>query len=143
MKNYHLQLLERPNRAHFWQELIERFTHEGEEFELRLWEDERDCLNPLLPYLASIPNTETTETVYRGVLTATTKALLFAAEVGDADGFVKLTPFFTLIFFSEAVVLSSEHYGTELILQNLNDAQDAALWQLLEPISDCFSILVY
>lgn len=107
----------------WWCELIISCANVGDEFQIRCWADERAEIEQALSFGEKVSSSWHDGTVIKGRITRAFLTYLTKLEKPEADVYNKMTPFFTIRLGD---VLSSEHYGTEIIISNPPDrAQDS------------------
>jgi len=94
-----------------WRALLEKHTESAKTFEIHCWSDETAEIALALEYGAVKKSRWRHGTIVEGAVTPELRTLLLTLpKPAAADGYNKMTPFFTVIFDNG---FSSEHYGTE------------------------------
>ena len=98
-----------------WKALMAEHLASASRFEIHCWSDETEAIALALRFGAVKPFDWKHGTVIAGTVTEEFRAFLldFPAPGRSADGYNKMTPFFT-IFLDTG--FSSEHYGTENVV---------------------------
>lgn len=140
MKTIQVQMLDHNVGSDWWKKIIQHFVKQGDEFEIRCWNEEQDEIKKALAYGSHIQDESNYETSIKGIVTEQMiKEFLTLSEPTDKTIYNKMTEFFT---FSVKNKIFSEHYGTELYLFNVPDDAVEAFKKIMFPCWEYFSISI-
>jgi len=108
----------------FWKAMIQKISQKVTEFEIRCWENEEPAIETGEKFGKRADNFVTKEIVYQGKVTKD-----FITEILNSyltgNGRLK---WFSIFFKKDnKIIFSSEHYGTEIIMHNINDEEIEAV----------------
>lgn len=112
----------------WWKTLVRLCARIGDEFEICCWADEKEEIEQAMPFGHKVPSSWHGGTVIQGGITKSFVNYLTALDKPEADIYNKMTPFFTVRLGG---VLSSEHYGTEVILSDVPAGIQKSVDQIL------------
>ncbi len=119
----------------WWLRLLREYVTLGEPFRARCWQDEAEQAQSLLRFGRLAPSPWRGGVVIEGTVTRELLCFLGAQPkpIRTADGYNRMTPFFTLEFGS---TLFSEHYGTEITLIHPPHQTSPAVEAILQALAD-------
>lgn len=88
------------------------------------------------------PTEDYNEISIKGVVTAELLAELLSDEPKDKSIYNKMTKYFTINVENEKCFLCSAHYGTEMYLERVSDADISFFESVVKQYDDCFSVSV-
>lgn len=135
-----LQMIEKKTSSDWWRELVEHFVNVGDTFEIRCWKEELDEIRQASLY--GNPTEDYNEISIKGVVTAELLAELLSDEPKDKSIYNKMTKYFTINVENEKCFLCSAHYGTEMYLERVSDADISFFESVVKQYDDCFSVSV-
>ncbi|MBE6813755.1 MAG: hypothetical protein E7523_12920 [Ruminococcaceae bacterium] len=115
-----LQMIDNRKSSHWWKKLVEHFIEAGDAFEIRCWKEETDEIKQASLY--GNPTEDNYEVSVKGVVTAELLAELLSEEPSDKSIYNKMTKYFTINVENERCFFCSAHYGTEMYLERVSDA---------------------
>lgn len=118
---------------------IRHFIKEGDAFEIRSWKEEADEIME-----ASLYGTATEdgyEVSIKGRVTKTLLEKLLTDEPSDKNIYNKMTKYFTIHIKNDLCDIWSEHYGTEMVIDIVNDSDIIFFKQVMEQYPESFSII--
>lgn len=139
MKRIEIQMLDQTLDSKWWKQLIQLYVKEGEHFEIRCWNEEREQIIKAEHYgIISHEAGTNYETPIKGSITKQLlKDLLLSDEPKDKSIYNKMTEYFSIFVENK---LSSEHYGTELYLFNVSEHELELFHKIMSPFQDKFNI---
>jgi len=135
-----LQMIDKKTSSDWWRELVEHFVNVGDTFEIRCWKEELDEIRQASLY--GNPTEDYNEISIKGVVTAELLAELLSDEPKDKSIYNKMTKYFTINVENEKCFLCSAHYGTEMYLERVSDADISFFESVVKQYDDCFSVSV-
>lgn len=119
----------------WWSDLVKACAVAGDAFEIHCWSDENDAAKLALKYGKKIASSWRDGTVIIGTITK--EFLDYLADMpkpSDNEPYNKMTPFFTIQFGN---TLSSEHYGTEIIISRVPEGKKIFVDRILNKMESC------
>lgn len=116
-----LQGSNRPSLGDYswWLVVVRRLCAHATDFEIRCWPGEEEAIETGRRFGTQVENTETKELVFKGKMTEDFCRTLCTQYL--ASGSLR---WFTLILYKNGTpLLSSEHYGAEMYLLNLEEEE--------------------
>lgn len=117
----------------WWLELAEEALDNGDEFEMRLWENDLEAIKSGQRYGKKVPNNESMEIVFKGKITPELKQEILTNYLAN-EGHIK---WFTLTLRKDSEdIFASSHYGDETYIFVSNEEQVNAIqkWAKSYPI---------
>lgn len=140
MKTIQVQMLDRNVSSDWWKKIIQHFVKQGDEFEIRCWNEEYEEIKKALSYGHLSQDGSDTETSIKGIVSEDMiKELLTMPKPVDKTIYNKMTDFFT--FHIENKICSA-HYGTEMYLFNMHNDGVEAFKKIMSLYWESFSILI-
>lgn len=124
----------------WWRELVGHFVRVGDEVELRCWKEETEEIEAASRY--GKPTEERTEVSIRGTVTDELLRELLTEEPGEKSLYNRMTKYFTINVKNEMGFFCSEHYGTEMYLEDLREADISFVEGVFSQYGDAFSVLI-
>lgn len=119
----------------WWTDLIRACAVIGDPFEIHCWSDENDAINLALQYGRKVPSSWHDGTVITGTITKDfLNFLTYMPKPLEKEPYNKMTPFFTIQFGN---TISSEHYGSEVIISNVPDGKTIIVDRILKKLERC------
>ena len=119
----------------WWSDLVRACAVVGDPFEIHCWHDEKEAVRLALKYGKKISSTWRDGTVIIGTITREFLDYLTAMQKPiDQGPYNKMTPFFTIQF---GKTLSSEHYGSEIIIARMPDGKREMVDRILNKMENC------
>lgn len=117
---------------HWWTELVRTCAVIGDTFEIHCWADEKEATALALDYGKKITSSWRDGTVIMGTITRSFLDGLAAIPMPqERSPYNKMTPFFTIRFGG---VMSSEHYGSEIILSRIPEEKRIPVERILKKL---------
>ncbi len=135
-----IDMVDRRVSSSWWRELVRHFVRAGDEVELRCWKEETEEIEAASWY--GTPTEERTEISIRGTVTDELLRELLTEEPTDKSIYNKMTRYFTVNIKNELGYFSSQHYGTEMYLEDLREKDIGFVESVFSPYGDAFSVLV-
>jgi len=133
-------MLDRHAGADWWKKIIQHFVKQGDEFEIRCWNEEHEAIKKALSYGRLSQDESHFEKSIKGVVSEQMlKELLAAPERTGQTIEHKMTEYFTIMIKDK---ISSEHDGTELYLFNLSDHDVEIFNEIMAPYRKSFSMSI-
>jgi len=140
MKTIQIQMLDRNVSSDWWKKIIQHFVKQGDEFEIRCWNEEHEEIKKAQAYGRLFQDGSGTETSIKGVVSEhMIKELLTMPKPTDKTIYNKMTDFFT---FNIENKICSAHYGTEMYLFNVSEDDVEIFKKIMSPCWESFSILI-
>lgn len=140
MKTIQVQMLDRNVGSDWWKKIIQHFVKQGDEFEVRCWNEEHEEIKKALSYGCIFQSESDFETSIKGIVSEQMiKEFLAMPEPMDKAIYNKMTVFFT--FYIENKICSA-HYGTEIYLDNVSADDIEVFREIMTPCWESFSILI-
>lgn len=139
MKQFVVQMIDYSISSQWWRTIIRHFIKEGDAFEIRSWKEEADEIME-----ASLYGTATKdgyEVSIKGRITKTLLEKLLTDEPSDKNIYNKMTKYFTIHIKNDLCDIWSEHYGTEMVIDIVNDSDIIFFKQVMEQYPESFSII--
>ena len=135
-----LQMIDKKTSSDWWRKIVEHFVNVGDAFEIRCWKEEVDEIRQTSLYGNSTEDKN--EVSIKGVVTAELLAELLSEEPSDKSIYNKMTKYFTINVENERCFLCSAHYGTEMYLEKVSDADISFFESVVKQYDDFFSVSV-
>ena len=139
MKQFGVQMIDHSISSQWWKKIMEHFVRVGDAFEIRCWKEEADEIME-----ASLYGTATEdgyEVSIKGRVTKTLLEKLLTDEPSDKNIYNKMTKYFTIRIKNDLCDIWSEHYGTEMVIDIVNDSDIIFFKQVIEQYPESFSII--
>ncbi|WP_313527640.1 hypothetical protein [Anaerotignum sp.] len=125
----------------WWKKVIKHFIRVNDKFEIRCWKDETSEINQALSY-GSLLEDDNEVSIKGNVNQELLNELLYSPEPIDKNLYSKMTKYFTINIANDLCELSSEHYGTELYINNVSEEDTEFFKNIMLPYWDSFSISI-
>ena len=135
-----LQMIDKKTSSDWWRMIVEHFVNVGDAFEIRCWKEEVDEIRQASLY--GNPTEDKNEVSIKGVVTAELLAELLSEEPSDKSIYNKMTKYFTINVENDKCFFCSAHYGTEMYLEKVSDADISFFESVVKQYDDCFSVSV-
>lgn len=140
MQYIEVQMLDHHVSSEWWKKTIQHFVKQGDEFEIRCWNEEPEEIKKATSYGRLVQIDSNYETSIKGVVSEQMiEDFLSMPEPLDKEIYNKMTIFFTINIGNK---ISSAHYGTEMYLFNVSTDDIEYFKEIMTPIWDGFSILI-
>lgn len=140
MKFIEVQMSDHNVNSDWWKKIIQHFVKQGEEFEIRCWNEEHEEIKKAMSYGRLTQIESNYETAIQGVVSEQMlKEFLSMPEPPDKTIYNKMTIFFS---FNIKNKIYSEHYGTEIHLYNVSIDEVEVFREIMTPCWESFSILI-
>ena len=124
----------------WWRKIVEHFVNVGDAFEIRCWKEELDEIRQASLY--GNPTEDRNEVSVKGVVSAKLLAELLSEEPSDKSIYNKMTKYFTINVENDKCFFCSAHYGTEMYLEKVSDADISFFESVVKQYDDFFSVSV-
>lgn len=119
----------------WWSDLVKTCAVVGDMFEIHCWSDEDEAIRLALKHGKKITSSWRDGTVIVGTITRDfLEYIVRLPKPLDNDIYNKMTPFFTIQF---GKILSSEHYGSEIIISKMPTEKKEAVERILSRMETC------
>lgn len=135
-----LQMIDKKTSSDWWRKIVEHFVNVGDAFEIRCWKEEVDEIRQTSLYGNSTEDKN--EVSIKGVVTAELLAELLSEEPSDKSIYNKMTKYFTINVENDKCFFCSAHYGTEMYLEKVSDADISFFESVVKQYDDFFSVSV-
>ena len=135
-----LQMIDKRTSSDWWKKLVEHFIKVGDAFEIRCWKEEVDEIRQASLY--GNPTEDRNEVSVKGVVSEELLTELLSDEPSDKSIYNKMTKYFTINVENDKCFLCSAHYGTEMYLEKVSDADISFFESAIKQYDDCFSVSV-
>ncbi len=135
-----LQMIDRSVSSLWWKTVVEHFIKPGDDLEIRCWKEESVEIQRASLY--GTPSDAGSEVSVRGVVTAEFLAELLSEDPADKSIYNKMTKYFTINVESDKCHFCSAHYGTEMYLDGVSDADSLFFENVIKQYDDCFSVYI-
>lgn len=139
MKQFGVQMIDYSISSQWWSTIIRHFIKEGDAFEIRCWKEEADEIMEASLYGTAIEDGY--EVSIKGRVTKTLLEKLLTDEPSDKNIYNKMTKYFTIHIKNDLCDIWSEHYGTEMVIDIVNDSDIIFFKQVMEQYPESFSII--
>ena len=137
MQSIQIQVVDHNIGSQWWISLFSLFLKEGDVFEIRCWNEERDEIAMAMSLGNSASQREGFETSITGKISSDMiRKMTALPEPKDKQNYNKMTPFFTIDI---APHFHSEHYGTEVFLSDLTSDEVTLVKNIIFPFPHSFS----
>ncbi len=140
MGSISLQMIDNRISSHWWKKLIEHFIKVGDAFEIRCWKEELDEIRQAS--LFGKPMEDYNEISIKGVVSAELLTELLSDEPSDKSIYNKMTKYFTINVENDKCFFCSAHYGTEMYLERVSNADILFFENVVKQYDDCFSVSI-
>ena len=139
MKQFGVQMIDYSISSQWWSTIIRHFIKEGDAFEIRCWKEEADEIMEASLYGTAIEDGY--EVSIKGRVTKTLLEKLLTDKPSDKNIYNKMTKYFTIHIKNDLCDIWSEHYGTEMVIDIVNDSDIIFFKQVMEQYPESFSII--
>ena len=141
MSSISVDMIDNTVSSSWWKELVRRFVRVGDELEIRCWKEEAEEIKTASRY--GKPTAERTEVSIRGTVTDAFLRELMDEEPTTRSGYHAMTKYFTINVKNELCAFYSEHYGTEICMENLRENDVSFVEDVFGQWGDTFSVGIY
>ena len=135
-----LQMIDNRISSDWWKKLVEHFIKVGDAFEIRCWKEELDEIRQASLY--GNPTEVRNEVSVKGVVSVELLTELLSDEPSDKSIYNKMTKYFTINVENDKCFFCSAHYGTEMYLEKVSDADISFFESVVKQYDDFFSVSV-
>ena len=139
MKQFGVQMIDYSISSQWWRTIIRHFIKEVDAFVIRSWKEEADEIMEASLYGTAIEDGY--EVSIKGRVTKTLLEKLLTDEPSDKNIYNKMTKYFTIHIRNDLCDIWSEHYGTEMVIDIVNDSDIIFFKQVMEQYPESFSII--
>ena len=119
---------------------MEHFVKAGDAFEIRCWREEAAEIGEASLYGTVVADGY--EVSVKGSVTEELLGKLLTEAPADKSIYNKMTKYFTIHVENDLYNLWSEHYGTEMVIDVISDADIEFFEQVMKQYSESFSIRI-
>ncbi len=139
MREISLQMIDHNISPFWWKALVKYFVQAGDSLEIRCWREEADEIQKASQY--GISSMDGNEISIKGTVTEDFLTELFSENPEDKSIYNKMTKYFTINTENVRHKFCSAHYGTELYIIGVSDADIAFFKNVMKEYSeDDFSV---
>ena len=135
-----LQMIDKKTSSDWWRKVIKHFVNVGDAFEIRCWKEEIDEIRQASLY--GNPTEDKNEVSIKGVVTAELLTEFLSDNPSDKSIYNKMTKYFTINVENDKCFFCSAHYGTEMYLEKVSNADMSFFESVVNQYDDCFSVSV-
>ena len=128
MKQFFVQMIDNSMSSQWWKEIIEHFVKAGDTFEIRCWWEEAAEIGEASLYGTVVADGY--EVSVKGSVTEELLGKLLTEAPADKSIYNKMTKYFTIHVRNNLCDIWSEHYGTEMVIDIISDA-DTEFFELV------------
>ena len=140
MKQFGVQMIDNSVSSQWWKTIIEHFVKIGDTFEIRCWREEVTEIGEASLYGTAVDDKY--EVSIKGSVTKELLEKLLIEEPTDKSLYNKMTKYFTIHVENNLCDIWSEHYGTEMVIDIMTDADIEFFEQVMRRYSESFSIRI-
>ena len=140
MKRFSVQMIDLSVSSQWWKELMQHFVRAGDAFEIRCWREEIAEIEEASLYGTAVE--DKCEVSVKGAVTKDLLKKLLTEEPTDKSTYNKMTKYFTIHIKNDLCDIWSEHYGTEMIIDIIADADIEFFEQAMRQYPESFSIKI-
>lgn len=134
MREISLQMINHNISSLWWKELVRHFVRTGDKLEIRCWKEEFAEIQQATCY-GSLTE-ENYEVSVRGIVSERLIAELLSENPTDKIIYNKMTKYFTINADCGQRKFCSAHYGTEIYLKGVSDADIAVFQDIMKEFSE-------
>lgn len=135
-----LQMIDKKTSSDWWRKVVKYFVNVGDAFEIRCWKEEVDEIRQASLY--GNPTEDKNEVSIKGVVTAELLTEFLSDNPSDKSIYNKMTKYFTINVENDKCFFCSAHYGTEMYLEKVSDADISFFESVVKQYDDCFSVSI-
>ena len=140
MKQFCVQMIDDSISSQWWKTIMKHFVKIGNEFEIRCWREEVAEIESASLYGVAVEDKY--EISIKGSVTKELLEKLLIEEPTDKSIYNKMTRYFTIHVENDLCDIWSEHYGTEMVIDVISDADIEFFEQVMKQYSESFSIRI-
>ena len=140
MKQFGVQMIDNTISSQWWKQIIKHFIKVGDLFEIRCWREEIAEIEEASVYGTAVDDKY--EVSIKGSVTKELLGKLLAEESADKSTYNKMTKYFTIHVENDLCDIWSEHYGTEMVIDIISDADIEFFEQVMKQYPERFSIRI-
>ena len=141
MKQFGVQMIDHSVTSQWWRSIIKHFIRVGDTFEIRCWREETAEIQEASLYGTAIDDKY--EVSIKGMVTKEMLEKLLTEEPADKSTYNKMTKYFTIHVANNLCDIWSEHYGTEMVIGIIADADIESFEQVMGQYPEEFSVGVF
>ena len=138
MKQFGIQMIDNSISSHWWKKIMKHFIRVGDTFEIRCWREEVTEIGEASLYGTAVDDKY--EVSIKGSVTKELLEKLLIEEPADKSIYNKMTKYFAIHVENDLCDIWSEHYGTEMIIDIIADADIEFFEQAMRQYPESFSI---
>ena len=120
MKQFGIQMIDNSISSQWWKTIMKYFVKIGNSFEIRCWKEEAAEIESASLYGVAVD--DKCEVSIKGSVTKELLEKLLIEEPTDKSIYNKMTKYFTIHVENDLCNIWSEHYGTEMVIDVISDA---------------------
>lgn len=138
MKQFGVQMIDNSISSQWWKKIMEHFVRVGDTFEIRCWSEEVAEIREASLYGVAVEDKY--EVSVKGIVTEELLEKLLTEKATDKSIYNKMTKYFTIHVENDLCDIWSEHYGTEMVISIMADADIEFFEQVMRQYPESFSI---
>ena len=138
MKQFGVQMIDNSISSQWWKKIMEHFVKVGDTFEIRCWREEVAEIEEASLYGTAI--NDKYEVSIKGSVTKELLEKLLIEDPIDKNIYNKMTKYFTIHVENDLCDIWSEHYGTQMVIDIISDADIKFFEQVMRQYPESFSI---
>ena len=136
MKQFGVQMIDNSISSQWWKKIMEHFVRVGDAFEIRCWREEVAEIREASLYGTAVGDKY--EVSIKGTITKELLEKLLIEEPADKSIYNKMTKYFAIHVENDLCDIWSEHYGTEMIIDIIADADIEFFEQAMRQYPESF-----
>ena len=138
MKRFGVQMIDHSISSQWWKKIMEHFVRVGDAFEIRCWREEVAEIREASLYGTAVGDKY--EVSIKGTITKELLEKLLIEDPIDKNIYNKMTKYFTIHVENDLCDIWSEHYGTQMVIDIISDADIKFFEQVMRHYPESFSI---
>ncbi len=138
MQQFGVQMISHSASSQWWKKIMGHFVRAGDTFEIRCWKEETDEIAEASLY--GTAEEDHCEVSVKGTVTKELLEKLLTEEPADKTIYNKMTKYFTIHVKNGLCDIWSEHYGTEMVIDIMSDADIEFFGQVMRQYPEDFSV---
>lgn len=141
MKKFGVQMIDHSVSSQWWKQIMKHFVSAGDRFEIRCWREETAEIGEASQYGTVMDDRY--EVSIKGTVTKELLETWLTEEPADKSVYNKMTRYFTIHVENARCDIWSEHYGTELVIDIIADADIDFFERVMGQYPESFSIGIW
>ena len=138
MKQFGVQMIDHSVSSQWWKKIMKHFVSVGDMLEIRCWREEVAEIGEISFFGTAVDDKN--EVSIKGIVTKELLEKWLTDEPTDKSIYNKMTKYFTIHVKNDRCDIWSEHYGTELVIDIIADADIEFFEHVMRQYPECFSV---